>query len=426
MASVRGSRRGCSTTAAADRQTVLDSRVVRAASFRPETAIKAISYGRAPLAALLLTAFVGCRTGGSGASSSWSMFGGAAKSGDALAAAPAFDGDVQKPSETAKPYPTTSTPEGYVIAKTPAAAQGDAAAPPAEVGPVVYGSAPPPALAATRPDATPDTVTAAAPGAVDTPISSISPQVGPYAASTPAVADVAPTTPAASTATAAMAPAGATAAPAAGSMFSRMPAGDPGIAADATPPERMADARAVPAWSTERVPSPPADARYDTSARYGDPGSRFGTPATEAAAGGFGAAPAAAAWPPSTPAAPASSPAMATPASTVPPAAAPTASAIGPPSASAIDPMPAFPAAPAADFSPAAAAPATPTGLPPAATTPPAGDPGAPMRRRDPVYRPGGTSSYRRLGDDGPVQPASFEAEAAATTAPAGPDVIGP
>jgi hypothetical protein len=46
------------------------------------------------------------------------MFGGSTKTSEKLAAAPPFEGDVAKPSASAKPYPTTSNPEGYVLEST--------------------------------------------------------------------------------------------------------------------------------------------------------------------------------------------------------------------------------------------------------------------------------------------------------------------
>jgi hypothetical protein len=47
---------------------------------------------------------------------SWWSFGGSAAADPAeLASAPAFEGDVKKPSDSAKPYPTTTTPNGYVL-----------------------------------------------------------------------------------------------------------------------------------------------------------------------------------------------------------------------------------------------------------------------------------------------------------------------
>jgi len=57
----------------------------------------------------------GCKTGSWGAKPSWWSFGGTAPAGSALTAAPTFDQDPVKPSEAAKPYPTTTTPESYAL-----------------------------------------------------------------------------------------------------------------------------------------------------------------------------------------------------------------------------------------------------------------------------------------------------------------------
>ena len=109
-------------------------------------------HGRVAITALavLLPAASGCKTS-SWSAPAWPSFGGT-KPGDAtkLSSAPAFSGDVAKPSATAKPYPTTSTPQGYVL-KGPAggtSGQQAGAGATADIPPVVYGSTPPPATPA--------------------------------------------------------------------------------------------------------------------------------------------------------------------------------------------------------------------------------------------------------------------------------------
>jgi len=111
--------------------------------------------------ALLVLAACGCK------SSSWSSrpaWMGGAPSGSSLTSAPSFDGGIAKPSETAKPYPTTNTPDGYVLTD---ATKAGATKPSASPSAVTYGSTPP----------------AAMPAAAATPTkpAAIAAQVGPYA-----------------------------------------------------------------------------------------------------------------------------------------------------------------------------------------------------------------------------------------------------
>jgi hypothetical protein len=211
---------------------------------------------------LLVAVAAGCKSGSWGAKPSWWGFGGTAPT-SSLATAPGFDKDVVKPSETAKPYPTTSTPEGYALspATKTDASQPTGAAAPALVAPstVTYGAAPPTAAPA-QPS---PSATVAAPA-------QIGPQVGPYASIQPQ-AQTPP--PPGAIDPAAAATAGLAAAPAFG---------------DAQPPAaRYADARASESWAASPPPvaatggmqpmSPPAaqgDARYGQAA-----GSRFGAPA---------------------------------------------------------------------------------------------------------------------------------------------------
>lgn len=315
-----------------------------------------------PVAAIgcLAVSAPGCRSGSWVSKPSWMTFGQKAEDAGPLSSAPAFAGDVPKPSATAQPYPTTSTPEGYSL---PDATAQAATAPGAAPAAVTYGSTPPPAAVAAAPTSSPSPTTSTA----------IAPQVGPYAAtspatpvgaavsptepsppawSTPALAAVPPTTAAATTASTDPAAATVSTAPPPWASGATSP---PAASAAASPPQRYADARAAsPAWTPAPLDGPPI-----TAGRYAESGtSRFST----------GAVPAAASMLPATP----------------------------------------------PELQPATAAPAT---LPVPASDP--ATPAAPVRRPDPGYRPGGTSSYRparaTLGGDAPagVQPVSFQAGAA-------------
>jgi hypothetical protein len=329
------------------------------------------TVGRAAVALLVLVA-VGCKSGSSWtAKPSWWSPGNddPAK----LASAPPAPTDVAKPSSTAKPYPTTSTPEGYVLEN----AQRDPTAPalaasPVETSPaapaqaVTYGTKPaaPPAYDSAPPAAGPSPAQPSA-------LSSITPQVGPYG--TPPVAPPAgdqplPTPTASYAASPPMEPAMA-AVPAAAAVDSRFGAA------------RVADARGSDSWSQPPAAVPGAtDSRYSASG-----GSRFASP--------------------------------------VPGSEPPTAMPFPPPPASTPTTLPApvaMPAPPAAGQLPAAAA--TPASFPTAApVAPPAAAPAVPTRRPDPGYRPGGTSTYRHSrtilagGEDaapGSVTPVAFEAPA--------------
>ncbi|MFM8536795.1 MAG: hypothetical protein ACKOES_01800 [Planctomycetaceae bacterium] len=215
-----------------------------------------------PVAVLVVVCLAGCRSGSSMKAPSWSMFGGSTKTSEKLAAAPPFEGDVAKPSASAKPYPTTSNPEGYVLESTRGAGADavDSAAPPttpADVAPVVYGTTPPPSAAA--PDAyaraTPP-VAGPPPGAgTDPPMSSIVPQVGPYAASTPAE----PAAPAGFERPTPDAVAAPPAAYASGAPTQ--------LDAPPSPPARMADARASSTYTADRAATD-AGAPYAGQSRY--------------------------------------------------------------------------------------------------------------------------------------------------------------
>ena len=305
---------------------------------------------------------VGCKTGTSFTKPSWWTFGGTPKAdADALALAPPYSGDVKKPSESAKQYPTTSTPSGYVITGSagPAdtiAQQFQAAQPQA---PVVYGSTPPPPPAAVAGAASAAIPQQPAP-------SSITPQVGPYAALAgdsipPPGQPLPPISPSSSSGMSGMSGAPSTpsmsATPAeaalpntAYSNFSTPTASPIGTA---PPAARMADARAAdPAAAIPAAALPAEQPAYGVSRYSASNGSRFG--GAEAA-------------------------------SFAPATATPPASYGTPADAGFAAPAAAAPFGAPSSASPPAA-PATPGLLQPSAQ---------PVRRPDPGSRPGGTSSYR-------------------------------
>ena len=335
---------------------------------------------------------VGCKTGMSFAKPSWMTFGGTPKPGaDSLAAAPPYGGDIKKPSESAKPYPTTSTPSGYVInsasgAADTAAVQVQSAQPQT---PVVYGSTPPPQAAASVAAVPP------AGGSQQPTPSSIAPQVGPYAsldgdAIPPPGQPLPPLSPSTTPSMGSMpsmasspgmpaTPSEASLPNAAYSNFSATPA-SPSAPVGMTPPPRMADARSADPAAAIPAAALPAEAAASAGSRYStNTGSRFG--GAEAAS-----------FPPATASQPA---AYGSPFETGLPATA--------------TPLTSPPAA-------------SPTGVP---TAPGLLQPSAqPVRRPDPGYRPGGTSSYRPsraiLADDsapvsGDVRTATYEEPAAGT-----------
>lgn len=248
---------------------------------------ESIAPSRGVAAAVLLAALTaGCKSGTWGAKPSWWTFGGTTPS-TSLAAAPEFNKDVAKPSEVAKPYPTTNAPEAYSLAggDREAAPSGSPALEPTSV---TYGSTPPPVAA--QPQAL-----AQSPGPAGGTPDTIGPQVGPYASLQPAPPTGSVDPAAAVTAGLASAPAFGEAAP---------PAAAP----------RVADARGSDSWAT-----PPAAAAA-TDPRYGvTNGSRF--------SGGFQPSPV---EPP---------PAAAPFAQPAPPSAQPAAAF--PPPGAAIDPAPA-------------------------------------------------------------------------------------
>ena len=378
------------------------------AQIRPATTYQAIHAGAprrrrdAATTALFAAALmgcvvpaIGCKTGTSFTKPSWMTFGGTPKADtDALASAPPYGGDIKKPSESAKQYPTTSTPSGYVISgtATPAdavAQQFQAAQPQA---PVVYGSTPlPQSTAATAVAATTPSALSQQP----TP-SSVTPQVGPYAtlagdsipppgqplppispSTTPSMAN---TSGMSSMSSMTATPAEAALPNAAYSNFSA-PAASPMTAAPPAP--RMADARAAdPAAAIPAAALPTEQPAYGNSRYSASTGSRFG--GTEAAS--FSPA---AAFPPASSAAPMES-GFAAPAA---------ASPLGAPAT--VSP----PASPASSAAPGLLQPSA-----------------QPVRRPDPFYRPGGTSSYRPsrtiLADDS--APAAAAVRTASYEEPAG------
>jgi hypothetical protein len=331
------------------------------------------------IAAAMCVATCGCRTSSWTSPSSWSMFGSQPKADDKLAATPTgTPGDITKPSATAQPYPTTSTPEAYSLAAGASSPAGQPVAQPArptEPGPIVYGSTPAPSSDTAARGTSPPAYGGAP------PMSAIAPQVGPYASSG--------------------------AAPPAGFAAGPPPATPEAVpyASSSSPPARFAE-NPPPRAGLEAGMQPPAGSggaaeAVPSGSRYATGGSRF------ASGGPMGAAPvsepSASTW--------AAPPAMAGP---------PTPS--GPPPASATNsgfqpllapPPGGVPAAPAA-APPATPAPSAweplPSSPPPAPPAPAASS--APQRRPDPGYRPGSTSSYRPGSDmitgERAVQPVSF------------------
>lgn len=258
---------------------------------------------------LVALAVVGCKSGSSWtAKPSWWTFGGTGDDPAALASAPTTPTDVTKPSAAAKPYPTTTTPEGYVVENAQRAGQSQVATtspqpqPPAESAVVTYGTKPP---APVEPPAAAPQI-AASSGATGG-LSSITPQVGPYGSVPGAAAPADQSLPSSSGGFASAAPAAMPAAAGAAFGAALQPEGAP---------TRVADARGAESWGTPAASSPPPTAG---DSRYGGTGSRFsgGAVAAPAAAASFAAPPI---EPP--PAAPAAMPAIgptATPSSLAPP-----------------------------------------------------------------------------------------------------------
>lgn len=321
--------------------------------------------------AVLVCSASGCRSGTTALSApSWWSFGGVGGADPSkLAAAPPFDGKsddgkIVKPSQSATPYPTTTTPNGYVAADAKKGQPVDPTAPAiaaAVPAAVTYGSTPPPASTAQPPAAAKGTsLSSIVPQADSTqPAPAGAAQVGPYATlpgQIPAAGSSQPLVPP----------------PLAPGMNSSPPlAGVPAAGAfPATagyePAPRVADSRAGDAYGlTPAAPTQPAANPAGASRYSGSMSSRFG-------------------------------------------------GAIEPPPVAPLATPSAIPTAPAALPGSAPAgfgAPASP-GFPPA----------PPARRPDPGYRPGGTSSYRPsqsiLVEDQPtprsaVRTAAYEVPAA-------------
>lgn len=389
---------------------------------RPQAAIRgipvastrrsAIRPGRLRAVALgVLLATVaggGCRSGvRSMTAPKWPSFGGTKSKGiddTTLTAAPKIDAPTTKPSTVATPYPTTSTPAGYVVndsSPTAGAVAPGIQTAATDPGVVTYGVTPASQVDPPPPPAPPSLADATSPAA-------ITPQVGPYTsfpppppeAETPSQGTLGiegnpPPGLAAGTYDAVerpRAPSTADAGPPGGGF----PAAPPASSFPSTAgyePSRVADARggvetAAPGMAGAAAAAPLAPINppeSGTPARYASDSSRFGAPMAAdhpsiAPSGALPSAPATdAGW-----------------AAAVPPAAA------APP------PAP-FPAAP-----PAALPAANPDGL----TSPP-------VRRPDPVYRPGGTSSYRPAEqifvDEQPVAPSAVRTASFETAAPPQP-----
>ncbi len=375
-------------------------------------------HGSTCLVAVTLVAATGCRSGARALSApKWPSFPGSkAKQAEApaLASVPTNDAPIKKPSASATPYPTTSTPAGYVV-NDPATATGGgadaiqtAATDPAAV---TYGVTPPmPAAPALEPVQQTNSLAEASPPAP------ISPQVGPYATLPPpppaAESPASPGIPAGSYAgeqpPLAAVPAGA--GPPGGGYPVTTPsaygASPPASTAFPTtagyePSPRVADARglepaaagyaaaAIPAAAapvaSEAAPplTPVADPGAGVSARYASQGSRYGGPEAGASL------------------APTASPDLGSGLQGTAPAAFPAAGsapAVAPPPG----PLPA----------------ANPDGL----TSPP-------VRRPDPVFRPGGTSSYRPAEqifvDETPVAPAAVRTASYEVSEPLPPPAVG-
>jgi hypothetical protein len=327
----------------------------------------------------------GCKTGSS-MSSSWLGLGMGGPDPATLAEAPPFEGNTTKPSATAKPYPTTSTPESYALqqeALPEAAGQVAAAAPQT---PVTYGSTPVPAE---QPAAATAAVATAAPAA----------QVGPY--------QQMPAAPAQPSAAAGF-PAAATMAndttAGYGQPQSRFSQASPGVTSPAADLSSQPSGR-FSAVADQRVAESQPTAASATAAfgsRYGSPPpAAAASPVTAAEAGQYGTAPAASRYGGTTASAFGSPDTQSPPPVVTPPAATPAATSFPEPAV-----MPEQPAGPIGE------------GLPAPPTS----------RRPDPGYRPGGTSSYRAAQPiyaeaplsvpataatpaDEQVTPASFEAE---------------
>jgi len=356
----------------------------RHAAGRPLTAVAAMAVACGVIAS------TGCRSGATAMStpSWWSLGGSKTSDAEKLAAAPPFEGSIKKPSESAAPYPTTTTPNGYAVADTAAGQPNQPVAPPAlaatEPAAITYGSQPVPAAMAAAAATTAVTAPPPQPAAP-----SIAPQVGPYAPlaggpPAPSMAAV-PATPFSAAASPPAATSGA---------FPATAGYEPAPAGRAADTSRFA---APPAASPapQSLASPDGVDPLSAASRYASiPGSRFG-------GASFGSSP------------PPLEPAMsAMPSAAALPAAAPPLSAAPPPAG-----------VPASPFLSPPPLPATP--VLPGAPPPPAAPVTPPARRPDPGYRPAGTSSYRPtraiLVENAPAAPSAVRTASFETPAPAAP-----
>ena len=125
---------------------------------------------------VLITCGTGCKSGAS-MGTSWGSFGMGGPDAATLAEAPAFEGDTTKPSANAQPYPTTSTPDSYVLQANDQSLPDGAGD---ESGPAMVAATTPPSQAPVTYGSTPPTDQPATPS--PSAIASVSPQpqVGPY------------------------------------------------------------------------------------------------------------------------------------------------------------------------------------------------------------------------------------------------------
>ena len=311
----------------------------------------------------------GCKTGTTSANKSWWPLSGTSNAEkEKLATAPLFETNPKKPSESATPYPTTSTPNGYVVTDTSdASKKSEVALTSTPQRPITYGSSP--SATASHLESKPASIT-----------TGLGPQVGPYASKpldSPFTSSGAGT-PSGSFAQSPSAPSS----PSSGFGSSRSyeqadTNGRSGVASPAAFPSEALVVGGAAGGTT-----PPGARMADT--RYPDPvgnGSRYssGSPSR------FGSAEDASA--------------TRSPAQEYPAAQASTAT----PPLQGLSPNPSAIAQPpygTGSISPAATNPRAFESPAPAADAPrqkeaSGNSPGVPTRRIDPVYRPGGTSSYK-------------------------------
>ena len=225
---------------------------------------------KASLSALLvaMSSFAaGCRGGATSfaAPSWWSLGGTNLADAAKLTAAPPFEGKagaIEKPSVSATPYPTTTTPTSYDVADLAKGSTG--ATPPAlvvaaEQQPVIYGTTPPPQ--------------AAQPAAVagnPIPPKIGEAQVGPYASlsgqpasSTPPMAPATASAPLSAPMTQSKEPQAASA----GSAFPATAGYEPAVTRVAD--SRGADPYRLPAGPSDALPADAEASRYSNSSRFG-------------------------------------------------------------------------------------------------------------------------------------------------------------